>query len=132
MATKIFDCIVAVSKYTDKNGQEKTKWENVGAVWPDSYNGTPYHYMMLKRIFNPAGLDTKDGSDSVKITLTKPKTWGQQGQNNSNNNNSNSQGNQNTFQATTQTQQNTASYSGFGTGFGVQDNDFNSFTEAPF
>ena len=81
MATKLYDLIVATSKYQDQNGQEKRKWENVGAMWQDTdNNGNSYCYIMLKRIFNPAGLDVKEGADSIRITLSKPKQQQEQGQ----------------------------------------------------
>ena len=83
MATKVYDCMVAVSKYKDQNGNDKTKWENVGAIWQDNdSNGNTYCYLMMKRIFNPAGITAREGSDAVKISLFKPqpKQQGQQGQ----------------------------------------------------
>ena len=52
MATKLYDCLVATSKYQDHSGQEKRKWENVGAIWQDKdNNGNIYEYLMLKRCF---------------------------------------------------------------------------------
>ena len=29
---KIYDCVVATGKYTGQDGQEKTRWMNVGAI----------------------------------------------------------------------------------------------------
>ena len=79
MATKLYDLIVATSKYQDQNGQEKRKWENVGAVFQDKdQQGNSYSYIMLKRHFNPAGIECREGADAIRITLSKPKQ--QQGQ----------------------------------------------------
>lgn len=84
MANKIYDCIVATSKYTDNSGNEKRHWENVGAVFQDKdSNGNSYSYIMLKRSFNPAGIDARENSDAIRITLSKPKAKQQQSQNSS-------------------------------------------------
>ena len=81
MATKLYDVIVAVSKYTDQSGQEKRKWENIGAIWQDTdNNGNVYKFAMLKRTFNPAGIEVREGADSIRLTLTPPKPKEQQGQ----------------------------------------------------
>ena len=80
MATKLYDLIVPVSKYTDNNGQEKRRWENIGAIWQNTdNNGNTYKFAMIKRTFNPAGIDAQEGSDSIRVTLTPPKAK-QQGQ----------------------------------------------------
>lgn len=79
MATKIKELVVSVGKYKDRNGQEKTRWENIGAVWQDKdAQGNTYSYIMEKATFNPAGVPRREGSDSVKINLfdTKEKTQG--------------------------------------------------------
>ena len=74
MATKLYDCLVATSKYQDRSGQEKRKWENVGAIWQDKdNNGNVYEYLMLKRCFNPAGIEVREGADAIRVSLFKPK-----------------------------------------------------------
>ena len=79
MATKIYDCMITTSTYKDRNGNDKKHWENIGAIWQDKdSNGNTYNYMMMKRCFNPAGIDAREGSDSVRISLFKPKTAQQQ------------------------------------------------------
>ncbi|MBR1486326.1 MAG: hypothetical protein IJ859_10000 [Synergistaceae bacterium] len=81
MATKVYDCIVATGKYKDRNGQEKTKWENVGVIWKDTdNNGNSYSYLLLKKTFNPAGIEAREGSDVIKISFAKPKQQQQQAQ----------------------------------------------------
>ena len=87
MSTKLYDCMVAVSKYKDQQGNDKTKWENIGAIWQNTdQSGNTYETLMIKRTFNPAGLDAKEGADSVRVSLFKPKPaqggsgQGQQGQ----------------------------------------------------
>ena len=95
MATKIYDLIVAVSTYQDNNGQNKHRWENVGAILQDKdQQGNVYSYAMLKATFNPAGIQRKEGSDSIRITLSKPKEQQQQSQSQAYDNNFNSFGQQ--------------------------------------
>lgn len=74
MATKLYDCMVATSTYKDRNGNDKRHWENIGSIWQDKdNNGNSYCYMMMKRTFNPAGIEAREGSDSIRISLFKPK-----------------------------------------------------------
>ena len=74
MATKLYDLAVAVSKYTTQNGQEKSRWENIGAVMQNmNNNGEKRNYIMIKRSFNPAGIPCKEGSDSIMVSLFPPK-----------------------------------------------------------
>ena len=47
---------------------------DIGAIWQNTdQNGNTYETLMLKRTFNPAGLDAKDGADSIRVSLFKPK-----------------------------------------------------------
>ena len=68
MANKLYDLGVPVAKYT-VNGQEKTRWENIGSVMKGD-NGP---YIILKATFNPAAITRKDGADSIVISCFKPK-----------------------------------------------------------
>lgn len=74
MATKLYDLAVSTSKYKDRNGQEKSRWENVGAMWQGKdEQGNDYTFIMLKATFNFAALPRKENSDSVRVSLFKPK-----------------------------------------------------------
>lgn len=74
MATKLYDLAVSTSKYKDRNGQEKSHWENVGAMWQGKdEQGNDYTFIMLKATFNFAALPRKENSDSVRVSLFKPK-----------------------------------------------------------
>ncbi len=73
MITKKYNLAVAVGKYT-VNGQEKTRWENIGSVM-QSDKGP---YIMLKATFNPAAVQRKEGSDCIVISLFPPKENNQQ------------------------------------------------------
>lgn len=63
---KVKDLAVKVSSYTDRNGQEKGRWKNVGAVLKNEKGET---MIMLDRSFNPAGVPFKDGSDQIAISV---------------------------------------------------------------
>jgi hypothetical protein len=75
MAQKKYDVAVKTGSYM-KDGQEKARYENVGAVW-DGDNGP---YLVMKRTFNPAGVPFKDGSDSIFLSLFEPRQDNQQPQ----------------------------------------------------
>lgn len=66
--TKRFDVAVKTGTYI-KNGEEKSRYENVGAV----FEGDNGMYMVMKRTFNPAGVPFKDGSDSIFLSLFEPR-----------------------------------------------------------
>lgn len=79
MTTKLYDLAVAASKFTTRDGKEKTRWETVGSLIQGQDNqGNDFKYIMLKRSFNPAGVPCKDGADSIRISLFKPKNSQQQ------------------------------------------------------
>jgi hypothetical protein len=69
MSKKLYDCIVCTGRYTDANGQEKARWQNVGAVI-ETKNGLA---LLLERWFNPAGVVDDKGGDNVLINLMPPK-----------------------------------------------------------
>lgn len=66
---KVYDLAVAIRRYTDRNGNEKAIWENVGTMFEK--DGKPF--IMLKACFNPAGIPRKDGSESILVSMFKPK-----------------------------------------------------------
>lgn len=66
---KKYDAAVAVEKYTNREGQEKTRWQNVGSVMQNE-NG---FFMFLDRTFNPAGVPNPDGKSNVIISFFEPK-----------------------------------------------------------
>lgn len=69
MTRKIGDLAIPAGSYRDKNGNEKTRWENVGSMF-ETDNGKKF--LTLRRTFNPAGvpLDDKGSNrDSIIINL---------------------------------------------------------------
>ena len=67
---KLYDLAVVVSKYSARDGQEKSRWENIGALFE---NNDGRKFIMLKATFNPAAIARKDGSDSIAVSLFTPK-----------------------------------------------------------
>ena len=72
MPKKIKDLAVKTGSYTDRNGETKNRYENVGSILEMDDGGK---MMLLKRSFNPAGVPFKDGSDQIIISVfdVKPR-----------------------------------------------------------
>ncbi len=66
--TKLYDMCVGTRKYT-AGGQEKTAYENIGVILMSEKNP----YIMLKAHFNPAAIARKEGSESIVVSLFRPK-----------------------------------------------------------
>ena len=71
--SKKYDVVAVVGEYTDKQGQQKKRYLNVGAVMSND-NG---HYLLLNKTFNPAGL-AEQGRESIILSLFEPRQQGQQ------------------------------------------------------
>ncbi|MCO5763784.1 MAG: hypothetical protein NHG36_20160 [Chromatiaceae bacterium] len=71
MATKIYDVAVKTRSYQDpRTGEKKGVWQNVGAVWKGDDGNS---WLTLNRWFNPAGIPTEEGRDSISCSLFPPK-----------------------------------------------------------
>ena len=60
---KVMDLVCVVDSYTDKQGQQKKKYQNVGALM----EGDKGQFIMLDRFFNPAGLPNPDNRSNCII-----------------------------------------------------------------
>ncbi|API59556.1 hypothetical protein BSL82_09705 [Tardibacter chloracetimidivorans] len=67
MAKKLYDVVATVGSYTDRQGNEKRRYENVGVMM----EGDKGPYLMLKRTFNLAGVPSD--RDTVLLSLYEPK-----------------------------------------------------------
>ncbi|MGL4756471.1 MAG: hypothetical protein ACRCXB_29300 [Aeromonadaceae bacterium] len=76
-AQKIKDLAVKVGSYTDGQGQEKGRYQNVGSLMR-SDDGN--EFIVLNRWFNPAGVPNPENRDSVLISCFEPKQQQQQQQ----------------------------------------------------
>ena len=64
--THVYDLAVKTGEY-ESNGQTKGRYENVGKVLRND-NG---QFMLLKKTFNPAGVDSN--GDMIMISMFEPK-----------------------------------------------------------
>lgn len=67
---KIYDLAVKVGEYTDRDGNKKGRYMNVGAVLEKDDGG---RFMMLERTFNPAGAPNPDGRTTVLLSMFEPR-----------------------------------------------------------
>lgn len=70
MARKTHDLAVKVGEYTDSSGVKKARWQNVGALMEGDDGGK---FIMLAKWFNPAGLATQDGRESILVSAFEPR-----------------------------------------------------------
>lgn len=74
--SKIYDVVVKTGTYTDGQGQQKNRYENIGVV----LQGNDGPYMLLKKTFNPAGVPSD--RDTIMVSLFQPQQNNQQAQGN--------------------------------------------------
>jgi len=67
---KLYDLAVKTGSYTNKAGEEKGRWDNVGTIMQ---NDDGSKMILLKRTFNPAGVPNPDNRDSVILSMFAPK-----------------------------------------------------------
>ncbi len=72
MANKTHDLAVKVGEYTDKQGNTKGRYQNVGALMM----GDKGPFIMLAKWFNPAGVTDGRGGESILISAFEPKEQG--------------------------------------------------------
>lgn len=53
MTRKIGDLAIPAGSYTDRSGNEKTRWENIGGLF-ETDNGR--RFLTIKRTFAPSGI----------------------------------------------------------------------------
>lgn len=69
MATKLYDVTVKTGEYTNNQGENKGRYENIGSMMQGD-NGP---FLILKRTFNPAGVPNPDNKDSVICSCFEPQ-----------------------------------------------------------
>lgn len=69
MAKIIADVCVKTGTY-EKNGETKSRYENVGAKWEKEDGGT---FVTIKRTFSPAGVPNPDNKDSIVLSIFEKK-----------------------------------------------------------
>ncbi len=66
---KKYDLVVKTGEYTDRDGNTKSRFKNVGVVM-DGQNGP---YILLDRTFNPAGVPGQDDRESIIVSMYEPR-----------------------------------------------------------
>ena len=69
-AKKIRDLAVKTGSYTDRDGNTKGRYKNVGSLM-ESDDGSKF--ILLDTTFNPAGVPNPDGRDNVLISIFEMK-----------------------------------------------------------
>jgi hypothetical protein len=67
MAQKIYDLVVVIGSYLDRQGNQKKEYRTIGAVFQNERG----MYAMLDKTFNPLGV-TSEGS-SIFLNFFEPK-----------------------------------------------------------
>ena len=75
---KLYELAVRSGSYTDKDGNEKSSWLNVGSIWE---NNDDNQFMLLRATSNPAAIERKNGPDCITVSIFEARD-----QHNSNNN----------------------------------------------
>jgi len=70
---KLYDLAVKTGEYTDSQGQQKGRWQNVGAVMSSDNGG---QFIMLAKWFNPAGVADTKGGESILLSCFEPSKSG--------------------------------------------------------
>lgn len=71
MATqKIYDLAVKIGEYQDRDGNNKGRYQNVGAVMQKEDGGK---FIMLERWFSPAGVPNPDNRSNVLLSMFEPR-----------------------------------------------------------
>lgn len=67
--SKKYDLVVKTGEYTDRDGNTKGRFKNIGAVMA----GKDGPYILLDRTFNPAGVPGQDGRDNIIVSMYEPR-----------------------------------------------------------
>ena len=70
MARKTHDLAVKTGTYRDASGQEKNRYQTVGAVMQGDDGRS---FVLLEAWFNPAGLERQAGRSSVLLSMFEPR-----------------------------------------------------------
>jgi len=69
MANKLYDLAVKTGSYTNGQGELKNRYENIGSVM----QGDNGQFIILKKTFNPAGVQTDPDKDSIIVSCFEPQ-----------------------------------------------------------
>lgn len=77
MTTKKYDAVIKTGSYTNAQGEEKGRYQNVGALL---VNDEGREFLVLEPWFNPAGAMNKNGQVFVSLFVPKQRQQTGQGQ----------------------------------------------------
>jgi len=66
---KLYDMVVTVGEYVDRNGNQKRQYETIGTV----FQGQKGMYAVMKKTFNPAGVPSERSSFFVSFYEPRDK-----------------------------------------------------------
>lgn len=79
MAQKVGNLSVKTGEYVNAQNETKGRYENAGTLMQGDDGG---FYVILKKTFNPAGVNGGDGKDSIILSVYQDQNNQQQPQNN--------------------------------------------------
>ncbi len=74
---KLYDLAVKTGSYTNAQGEDKNRYQNIGAVMSSDNGGK---FILMHKWFNPAGVPDERGGDSIIVSMFEPKPRQQNGQ----------------------------------------------------
>lgn len=77
MAKRKFDMAVKTGSYTDREGKQKNRYQNIGVIMQGDDGG---HYALLDPLINLAAVPREAGKDRVMVSLFEPRDDQQQQQ----------------------------------------------------
>lgn len=75
MARKTHDLCVKTGSYRDASGNDKARYQTVGAVMQGDDGRS---FILLEAWFNPAGIERQAERGSIILSMFEPKQQGQQ------------------------------------------------------
>lgn len=77
MARKKYDMAVKTGSYTDRDGKQKNRYQNIGVIMQSDDGG---HYALIDPLINLAAVPREQGKDRVMVSLFEPRDDAQQQQ----------------------------------------------------
>jgi hypothetical protein len=75
MATRKYDLAVKTGSYTDRDGKQKNRYQNIGVIMQGDDGG---HYALLDPLINLAAVPREAGKDRVMVSMFQPNNEQQQ------------------------------------------------------
>ena len=66
---KLYDLTVKTGSYTNKAGEDKGRYVNIGSVMENDKG----KFILLNRTFNPAGVPNPENKESIIVSMFAPR-----------------------------------------------------------